>query len=34
MGVPWPMVGETFFAEKVAWSKHGEGVEATIRGFP
>ena len=34
MGVAWPMIGQTFFTEKVAWSKHGEEVAATLRGFP
>ena len=34
MGVARPMIGQTFFAEKIAWPKHGEEVEATIRGFP
>ena len=34
MGVSWPLVGQTFFAEKVAWSKHGEGTATTLWGFP
>ena len=34
IGVPWLLVGEPFFAEKVAWSKHGEGGEAPIQRFP
>ena len=34
MGVARPMIGQTFFTEKVAWSERSDGAEVAIRGFP